>query len=433
MKSLVVSFDGTEQCTSDLEVPDRYSALVRTLTTSRAASIRGGGLSYCLASAADGGTTVSTEQFDRVLGFDADRRLLTVESGVTVGALNDVAVAHDCYFPVLPGHPSITVGGCAGFNTHGKTQHNVGNFSDHVDALTLFHPDHGELRLGGADDRDLLDLTLGGMGLTGCILDLTLRLQPLTASCVRTSNHPVANIGEAVDVMRALDADSLYAWNDMNARGDRFGGGVVYAERFETGDVASRSRYRTLRSGRRPRPAAWNAATIRAANRLYRWRDAIRGSRLLSVHDAAFPINGNEAYFAAFGARGFHEYQLIVPYDVWPEAIGDLERAIVRSGAPVMLGSLKLFSGAPHLLWFVGDGVCVTIDVAAGPAGRSLFAALDDLAIAYRAPVNIAKDSRLTASTVQAVFPGYDTFRTQLEAFDPKRRFDTALRRRLEL
>jgi decaprenylphospho-beta-D-ribofuranose 2-oxidase len=271
------------------------------------------------------------------------------------------------------------------------------------------------------------------MGLTGCILDITLHLQPLASNAVRRRVRRVANLSEAVDVMRGLEADALYSWNDLNVRGDRFGAGVVFEERFEPGDVASKTSYRMLRARRRPTPSVWNAATVHAVNRIYPWRERVRPNRLRSVHDVAFPINGSEAYFAGFGARGFHEYQMIVAHSAWADAVTDLERVITRTGIPVTLGSLKLFAGSPRLLWFVDDGVCVTIDVAAGHGGRALFGALDDLAIDYGARVNVAKDSRLSASTVDALFPEYDQFRTRLEAFDPKRRLDTALRRRLDL
>lgn len=433
MTTRFLSFDGTEECSSRLAEPDRYSALFRSLTDAPQCAVRGGGLSYCLAGASDGGTTVSMRLFDRILDFDAERRTVTVEPGVTVGALHDFVVDQGCYFPVLPGHPSITVGGCVGFNVHGKTQHTIGHFSDHVASLTLFHPDHGELRAGEGGDADLLELTLGGMGLTGCILDVTLRLQPLRGNAVRRTVHPVADVREAVEVMTGLDADALYSWNDLNARGDRFGAGVVYEERFEDRHPGSKVTYHRLRAHRRRGPSAWNTATVRTLNRLYPVRDAMRPDRLQSAHDAAFPINGSEAYFAAFGGRGFRECQLLVPHEAWADAVVDLERAITRSALPVTLGSLKLFAGSSRLLWFAGDGICVTVDVPAVPEGRALFGRLDDLAVDYGAKVNIAKDSRLTAATVATLFPEYDEFRTRLERFDPARRFDTPLRRRLEL
>ncbi len=155
----VAGFDGTERCRTRLEEPDRYAELFRSLDPPGPCSIRGAGLSYALASACDGGTTVSMRHFDRILDFDPAQRSVTVEAGLTVGALHDFAVGAGCYFPVLPGHPSITVGGCAGFNVHGKTQHDVGHFADHVIAFTLYHPDHGEVRCTETDDGPLFALT----------------------------------------------------------------------------------------------------------------------------------------------------------------------------------------------------------------------------------------------------------------------------------
>jgi decaprenylphospho-beta-D-ribofuranose 2-oxidase len=431
VSTTLVGFDGTERCTTELAEPDRYSALFRTFDDGTCA-VRGAGLSYCLAGAGEG-TTVSVRHFDRVLAFDPDLRLVTVEPGLTVGALNDFVVERGCYFPVLPGHPSITVGGCAGFNVHGKTQHTIGHFSDHVVALTLFHPDHGELRcVAGADDG-LLELTLGAMGLTGCILDITLRLQPLAGTSVRRRAHLVGNLREAVDVMRSVDADALYSWNDLNARGERFGRGVVYEERFVADERRSHVRYRTLRAAPRRTPGLWNPATVALVGHAYPWRDRVRPDRVRTVHDAAFPINGNEGYFAGFGRRGFREYQLVIAYDAWDDATRDVARLVARSEVPVTLGSLKLFAGTPRHLWFLDDGVCLTVDAVAGPGTDRLFAGLDDIAVAHGARVNVAKDSRLSARAARALFPEYDDVRTALERFDPRRRLDTVLRRRLDL
>jgi FAD/FMN-containing dehydrogenase len=437
MKTEFVSFDGTEKCVSDLEEPDRYRTLYAAMERSAPCAVRGSGLSYCLATAGAEVTTISSRQFNRVLAFDPDERIVTIESGMSVGDLSDFAIARECYFPVLPGHPSITVGGCAGFNVHGKTQHNVGHFSDHVVALTLFHPDHGELRCSAGENRDLLDLTLGGMGLTGFIVDLTLRLQPLAGRVVRRRVHRVANLQDAIDTMQRLTdrADALYSWNDFNVRGPRFGAGVVHEERFEPADLGSKSKYRTLTASgrRRGRASLWNARTIRVANILYRSRESVRRETVSSVHDAAFPINGNELYFQLFGSRGLREYQMILSHDAWRDAAEQIERALDRSDVPATLGSLKLFTGSPHMLWFRDDGVCLTIDAPAVPGALDLFRVLDRIAVDFGAPVNLSKDSRIRAETVRDVYRGYDGFRSALDEFDPKRRFDSMLRRRLEL
>ena len=80
---------------------------------------------------------------------------------------------------------------------------------------------------------------------------------------------------------------------------------------------------------------------------------------------AAFPINGSESYYRAFGPRGLREYQLLIPHDSWRAAVRDVEAAVEEAALPVTLGSLKVFAGQQELLWFVGEGVCLTLDVPA--------------------------------------------------------------------
>lgn len=435
----LVSFDGTETCLGALVEPGRYGDLRTVLAGPGPFAVRGAGLSYCQASAGDGVTSISTRSFNRFLAFDADRLRLTVEPGVTIGELVRFAVRRGAWFPVLPGHPAITVGGCVAFNVHGKSQHDVGCFSDHVVSLTLLHPDHGELVCTPEDNAAAFELTLGGLGLTGYIAAVTVQLQPLPGPGIRRRAHPVANLAEAVELMRSLAGDgtgggTLYSWNDLNQRGPRFGRGIVHAECFEPAAPPSRGRYRRLAPGDRRGPQIARArGTARALAAGYTARERLSGGRLRSAEDAAFPINGNEAYYRLFGRRGFREYQVLVPGDAWAAAADEIQRAVGAAGAPLTLGSLKLFRGDAKLLWFRGSGICLALDVAAGDAAERLFARLDRVALDHGAVVNLSKDSRLPAATVGAAYAGYDEFRRRLGEHDPKRRFDSMLRRRIDV
>ena len=124
-----------------------------------------------------------------------------------------------------------------------------------------------------------------------------------------------------------------------------------------------------------------------------------------------FPINGKEGYFHAFGAKGFHEYQIIVPRQAWAETVDAVRSAVAETGACITLASLKLFKGQPQHLWFRGNGVCLTLDGPATRATEQLFSKLDRLAVDLGAPVNLSKDSRLERDAAAAIFPGYDQFR----------------------
>lgn len=433
--TMISSFDGTEAARGELALPAR-GQLMDALTSTRPVIPRGSGLSYCNASAGAGVRSVSSRSLDRILDFDAEAGTVVVESGVRVGELTNQALARGWLPPVLPGHPAITVGGCVGFNVHGKDHRRGGNFIHCVEELQLLHPDHGEIECSRSKEPELFELSVGGFGLTGFVTRVKLGLQPLPGAVLRRQRHRARNLREAVEIMEARRDDAaLYSWNDLNRRRDAFGRGIVYAERFEDSKpTPKRGAYRGLDAEARALLpwsllGRWNAA---AFTRSYGILESLRGgSQRISLARGLFPIHGRELYFRLFGRRGLREYQMLLPRSCWDEAVEALERLLAHHRAPVTLGSLKLFDGETTLLNFCGSGVCLTLDIPASERDAPLFAALDELVIELGGIVNLSKDGRIGEALVRRVFPDYETFRERLHRFDPKRRFDSSLRRRI--
>lgn len=430
----MTSFDGTEVVEGDLLRPDRYRHLFRSLQEDGATIARGSGLSYCNASAAPGVRSISTRAFNRILDFDSRSGQVKVEPGLTVGALLDFALSRDWYPPVLPGHPQITVGGCIGFNVHGKSQHRGGTFRSAVESLVLFHPDHGEIECSRAANPHLFDLTLGGFGLTGFVTSIVLRLRRRPGDSVVRRRIPARDLLDSVRIMEehAASAAFLYSWNDLTRKGEAFGRGVVYCEDFDPEVVADSCRFRDLDSNRKAAPVRlWTQGITPLVNRAYLAWESWKGDEHLGLRAAAFPINGREIYYSLFGRKGFREYQPLAPRHAWEAVVEEVESLLRRFRLPVTLGSLKLFSGTQTLLNFSGTGVCLTLDVPAVTTSTELFSALDELVVRSGAVVNVSKDSRLSAPVAEQVFPQYDLFRSRLREHDPNGRFGSLLGRRL--
>ena len=149
--------------------------------------------------------------------------------------------------------------------------------------------------------------------------------------------------------------------------------------------------------------------------------------------EALFPIHGSEMYFTLYGRRGFHEYQVLVPFGEAAAFVEEARRRAARRGVAVALCSAKAFEGAGDFLRFDGDGIAVAFDFPRGNAGTRFMEDLDAMTIAVRGKPNIVKDSRLPAAVVRACYPDFDRFRTALHRFDPKRRIRSTLSERLGL
>lgn len=421
----LVSFDGTEGADGALLRPERDAAL-RAALAEPSWIARGAGLSYC--GAGLGPRTIDGAAFDRVLGFDAADGTITVEAGTTLGAIYRAAAPSGWHLSVMPGHPSITVGGCVAANVHGKNQHAEGCFSSVVEGFTLFHPERGALRCSRTENAGAFWLTLGGFGLTGFLLDVTLRLKRIPAETLILERIPVRSFVDAVAVMKTrASAASLYSWHQPCGRG------FVFAADPAPGRPGPAPRWRALTGGHGG-PQLLNRLTAPLALTAYELGERLSAAkRTVTLAEALFPVAGREFYFSLFGKKGFREYQLLVPEAAFASFCKELDALRRRHGAALTLASLKLFSGKQRFLNFDGTGIALAIDAPEGPATRALWDALDPVVAAHGGTVNAAKDSRLTAAAARKLFPGYEAFASELAAWDPRRVVDSLLRRRLEL
>src|SRR5205807_10095529 len=114
-------------------------------------------------------------------GFELHQQQGTVSAhaGVTIAELLDALVPKGWIVPVVPGTQHVTVGGAIASDIHGKNHGTAGTFGTYVKALELITSTGEVLRSEpGADDRGVLQATIGGMGLTGVITSAKIALRP---------------------------------------------------------------------------------------------------------------------------------------------------------------------------------------------------------------------------------------------------------------
>jgi decaprenylphospho-beta-D-ribofuranose 2-oxidase len=436
----LISFDGGVSETAVCQRPDRYR-LVQANLGDGARIARGGGYSYAAASFGAGSIVQDMRRFNRCLRFDPLARVIEVEAGMTLGELLALTSRSGLSLPVQPGYPAITIGGCVAANVHGKNPLCEGTFRGSVLGLALFHPDYGILNVTPDDPPGVFDLTCGGYGLTGVILAVSLRLDPLVGHRVSIRRIGVGDPIEAIAVARNLAAESLFAytWHDAVPSGRTFGRGFVYqglpvaASDCPNGVVPQ---YRILTAEARARwPfSLWGPLSTRAFTSMF-WQVERRRPELTqtTLFDAIFPFARRSAYFRLFGQRGLLECQLLIPSDRTEAVLHELRRLILSTRAQSVMLSLKAFGGTQRFLRFEGEGTCVTLDLLRSDVSLAFLERLDDLTIAVGGIPNIIKDSRLPQSVVQSCYPEYEHFRHALRIFDKKRLFKSEVSERLDL
>ena len=427
-----VSFDGAVALPAWHQRPDRYRHLQHDLgTVARIA--RGGGYSYAAASFGEDVIVQDMRAFNRILAFDGNDRV-RVEAGIAIGDLLEWTQRRELYPSVLPGYPLITVGGCIAADVHGKSSDRDGTFADIVDELTLYHPSMGFRSIGRAANPDLFARTCGGFGLTGVIVDATLRLSRLPANAVRVVGSPVRSFDEAIERLMNERSDFAYSWHNGAARKSRFGRGLVFVGEWADGEPTARPRFSPMTAASRAAwPLLWNRSTVRLANGAFRWHKRRVAADVRSLFDSAFPFARRPAYHRFFGKRGLVEVQLLIPYNALRDFAARIESLVDRVDPPLAMVSLKRFSGSQRSLSLSGNGMLIALDLIRSDRTLEFMRELDSMTVDFKAQPNVAKDSRLPSAVARRALPYYDEFRSRLREIDPDRLYQSELSRRLEL
>jgi decaprenylphospho-beta-D-ribofuranose 2-oxidase len=443
MRTLLAGWGGTSPSAAEVrrvESPADAAAVLAT-ANGRGAIARGLGRSYGDVAQNAGGLVLDMTGLRELTSFDRDTGVVTVEAGCSLDALVQAVLPDGWFAPVSPGTRFVTVGGAIACDVHGKNHHRDGAFGKHVRSLTLLTTT-GEVRVLDPDSTpDEFAATLGGLGLTGVVLDATLQLIPVETSLMRVDVERTTNFDDAL--ARLESTDHLYrysvAWVDCLARGSRFGRSLLMrGDHASLADLPENRRARAIELLPRPRvrvPRVASAgAVLRSAapiafNELHFRRARETEGDLQSLAEFFYPLDGIGDWNRLYGRAGFLQYQFVVPFER-----DDALRAVlglVRGSQPLLV-VLKRFGPEAGPLSFPVPGWTVALDFALpAPELGTVLDRADELVAAAGGRVYLAKDSRMRPERLAEMYPRLDEWRAVQARLDPEGRMACDLARRL--
>jgi decaprenylphospho-beta-D-ribofuranose 2-oxidase len=380
------------------------------------------------------GLVIETTHADRILRFDPDSGLLTCEAGLSLAEILRVFLPRGWFPPVTPGTKFVTVGGCVASDIHGKNHHRDGSFGGFVERARLYTAD-GSLVVCGPDvERELFLATVGGMGLTGLIVEVTFRLRRVESAWIVLDAKPVGGLDEMLDGLRQSSRDWTYTvgWIDCLARGGALGRGVLMRGRHASQDESRGRAPRPRRALRVPWDAPeWllNPAFMRLFNRLYHARHGtIREPSLVSCEQFFYPLDAVHAWNRLYGARGFFQYQCVLPHSAGVAPVRALLEKLAARGAASFLAVIKDFGpGSEAYLSFPVAGTTLSLDLPyRGPATEGLVHELNAEVIRAGGRVYLAKDAVTRREDFALMMPRLDQWKALRDRWDPLRRFRSA-------
>lgn len=375
----------------------------------------------------------TTTLADRILAFEEATGILRAEAGLSLQGINRLFLHRGFYGPVTPGTQLITLGGMVAADVHGKNHHRDGCFGAHVTGLRMRVADGRIVECSPETEPDLFRATIGGMGLTGHILEVECRLAGVPSPWLVTESERIPDIDRFVPALKEAGRSWPFTvgWIDCLSRGHLMGRGILMRGRWADPGDAPREFPRT-----KERPSVpfvlpgWviDRWSVRAANALLYWvHGSLPRRRVVDPESFFYPLDAIGHWNRMYGPRGFTQYQCVLPEQAGQGAARRFLDLLTRRGGASMLCVIK--DCGPEgvgLLSFPMPGISIALDVPIRDDTQALVDSLNELVIAEGGRIYLAKDQFTRAEHYRAMEPRLEDWMRIRRRWDPEGRLRSA-------
>jgi decaprenylphospho-beta-D-ribofuranose 2-oxidase len=366
---------------------------------------------------------------DRILGFDPDSGILRAEAGLSLREVVWLFLPRGFFTPVSPGTQYVTLGGMVAADIHGKGHHRDGCFGQHVTSLRMRVADGRIVDCSPTKERDLFRATVGGMGLTGHILEVSVRLKRIPSPWIVFESVRLPDIDSYIAALKEAAATwpQTVGFIDCAKGGRHLGRGILIKGRWAEPNEAPAEppRPKPTRSVPFNLPSGLiNGLTIKIFNTMTYWKHFARVRRGVIHPEAYFyPLDKLLNWNRAYGRRGFTQYQCMLPTTAGPDAARrflQLLRAR-RASSPVCV----IKDHGPEsigLLSFPCPGISIAVDFPVNDGTQALVDALNEFVIAAGGRVYLAKDAFTRQEHYRRMEPRLPEWEAIRRRWDPERR-----------
>lgn len=355
----------------------------------------------------------TTRGLDRFIGFDAEQGLLTCEAGVLLRDIQRLVIPHGWMLPVTPGTQLITVGGAIANDIHGKNHHVFGSFGDHVQSISILRTDGETITCGSKLRADWFAATVGGMGLTGVVVQATLQLRKIDGPWLEAENVPFHQLPDFFQLADDSEAEweHTVSWIDcLNSKGR----GVFMRGNHVAAQTDPKPSGGGIAVPFVPPISLVNKLSLRPFNLAYYQLQARKRERTLVHYEPFFhPLDNVRHWNRIYGPKGFYQYQSVVPRSVGKEAVAAMLQTIAAAGDGSFLAVLKTFGERQSvgMMSFPMPGVTLALDFPnKGEKTLALLRSLDAIVREAGGRIYAAKDSRMPIDLFESGYPQWTEF-----------------------
>ena len=367
---------------------------------------RGNGLSYSDCCVNNNGMIVDTSRLNHILSFDPTTGIAVCQAAVTFA---DLFLLDPQFIPpILPGTLYATLAGGVANDVHGKNNPHAGSLGHHIEWLELQIGDQS-LRCSLVENRDLFRATLAGLGLTGIIKRIAIRLRK-ASRVVTKKTEKFTCFPSLLQRMREEETADDYqiAWIDLLNTPRALLSRASHVNPTNEKQV-NKPHKRIYRVPKLPLRLV-NHHIMKQFNRAY-YHYTSTNTQTLPLWEFNNPLDKIHHWNRLYGNAGLLQLQAVFDAADAHTTLESLLTIIQSHKASPTLAVLKYFSVAGKgLLSFAQPGFTIAIDFIHNQAARKAISAMNQLIATLSGKIYLAKDLLLNREQFTSMYPLHEEF-----------------------
>jgi decaprenylphospho-beta-D-ribofuranose 2-oxidase len=350
---------------------------------------------------------------------------LRVKGGTSIAEILKLIVPKGYFLPVTPGTKFVTIGGAIAADVHGKNHHKEGTIFNFVESLVLWNGQDDPVFCSPEKEAELFNWTCGGMGLTGVILEATIKLRQIETGYINQKVIIGSSLDELLNIFEENKSwDYSVAWLDSLARGKGFGRGLIYlGEHSKKEDHQEQRKSMALNFNPKKKlniPFFLPRITLnRMSNSFFNkfFFNFSSRRKLIDLDSFFYPLDSISNWNRAYGRSGFLQYQMVIPKDRGLKGLKLILEKLQSEGLSSFLTVLKQFGPGRGFMSFPIQGYTMALDFPASKKNLDKLDKIDDLVHQMEGRIYLAKDSRMKAKYMELGYERLTDFKSFIHEF----------------
>jgi len=378
---------------------------------------------------------ISTKNFNRIISFNKKKGIIEAESGLLLKNLLLVIVPNGWFIPVTPGTKYVSLGGMAANNIIGKN--NLKNqIKYHIKKIRLITPNKRNIICSSNKNKKIFDLTIGGFGLTGIILTVTLKLKKIYSENIDQKIIEFKNFKEFYKISK-INKKYEYSvcWID-NFKKNKILGLFYFGNHSKTKKYIKSESFIIQQIGLLIliilRIINSNYYFPKIMNFIFRNYKKYFYNRICHYNEFFYPQDNVPYWNKIYGKSGFIQVQFLIPENKFEKILGEISNFIHQNKIFSSFIVLKKVNEKSKYLNFSGSGYSISFDFVINEKFNMLKLFLNKLFQKYKLKVNFTKD--LIAKKNSAYnYKEFKNFKKHLLKINKNRKISSLFSKRLEI